>query len=157
MIFSFTRIALVVLLVGPGVAPSAAAQEPDPIAVVVHPSNPATGMTLDDLRRFYLGSVTIFDNGERVNLVESSDDRGRFYRVALRMGEDRLQRHWVGRVFAGQAGRPPEAIRNPAQLIDYVARTPGAIGFVRADAANSSVKVIPIDGRRPGDVDYPIR
>ena len=140
------------------VVPAAATAQPvEPIAVIVHSSNPISELSLDDLRRMYLGSVTIFETGERVALIESSEDRERFYRLALRMGEDRLKRYWVGRVFAGQAGRPPEAIRDPAEVVAYVARNPGAVAFVRADMADSTVKVLTIEGRRPSQVDYPIR
>jgi hypothetical protein len=34
---------------------------------------------------------------------------------------------------------------------------PGAIGYVHADAVDDTVKVVPIDGRLPGDARYPLR
>jgi hypothetical protein len=37
-----------------------------------------------------------------------------------------------------------------------VARLDGAIGYVRADAVSSEVKVLRIDGKLPSDKDYPI-
>jgi ABC-type phosphate transport system substrate-binding protein len=157
-----TRLLLVALLLGlAGVATPAQAQSQtpttDPIAVIVHMSNPINDLSADDLRRLFLGSITIFEHGERVILVESSADRTRFYRSALGMSEDRLKRHWIARVFAGQAGSPPQEIRDDTELRRYVATHPGAIAFVRASEMDRAVKVLTIDGRTPRDSDYPIR
>jgi len=145
------------LLTPVGLPNSAVAQDSEPIAIIVHPSNPIADLSLDEVRRLYLGSTTIFDNNERVVLLESSADRTRFYRVALGMGEDRLKRHWIGRVFAGQAGSPPQEIRTDDELRRYVATHPGAIAFVRAGDGDRSTKIVSIDGLRPADDGYPIR
>ncbi|MEZ4415495.1 MAG: hypothetical protein R3E10_07045 [Gemmatimonadota bacterium] len=132
------------------------AQATQPIAVIVHPDNPVDGFTLEELRRLYLGNTTLFANRERVILLESAEERGRFYRTVAGMGEDRLKRHWVARVFAGDSGTPPIEFRSPEDLKHYVATHPGAVAFLPAAAVDRSVKAVPIDGRRPGDARYPI-
>lgn len=131
-------------------------QSREPIAVVVHPSNPADALTMEDLRRLYLGGITLFDHRERVELLESSNERVRFYRAALGMGEDRLKRHWVSRVFAGDPGSPPEEFRDAQDLVRYVATHPGAIAFVPSNLVDGSVKVVRIEGLRPTEAAYPI-
>ena len=136
---------------------SADAQDAPVIAVIVHPDNPIKDLTLDDLRRLYLGSTTLFADREPVVLLESSDLRSRFYRTALGMGEDRLKRHWVSRVFSGQSGSPPREIRRHTELLEYVERHPGAIAFVDAGVLDGTVKALTLDGHQPTDPGYPLR
>ncbi len=100
---------VIVALVGRQTA--VAAQSRGPLAVIVHPSNPVSDLSLDDLRRLYLGTTAVFPNKARVVLVVSADDRLRFYQEALRMSEDRFNRHWIARVFAGEPGSPLPATR----------------------------------------------
>ena len=42
-------------------------------------------------------------------------------------------------------------------MLRFVFNTPGAIGYVRADEVDDSVKVLAIDDLLPGDAQYPLR
>lgn len=130
---------------------------PGAIAVIVHPSNPETDISSEDLRRIFLGSTTSFSGGERVELVGLAGTRAPFYRSALGMSEARLKRHWIGRVFAGQPGTPPQEFRDSGGVLDYVLTHPGAIAFMPADSVSGNVKTLLIDGRAPADSGYAIR
>lgn len=127
------------------------------IVVVVNRENPRGNLSLPDLRDLFLGALTQFKGGERVVLLESSGPRQRFYDAVLHMSEDRVKRHWIGLVFSGEGVVPPREFREPADLVHYVAGHPGAVGFVPAAAADSTVKIILIEGLAPGDPRYPIR
>jgi hypothetical protein len=41
-------------------------------------------------------------------------------------------------------GSPPEPAGSEAEVLSKVAKTPGAIGFVRSDMAGDSVKVLAV-------------
>ncbi len=127
-----------------------------PIAVVVHPSNPLTDLSAEELRRLFLGSTTSMSGGERVELAGLDQSRARFYRTALGMSEDRLKRHWIGRVFAGQPGTPPMEFRSVDELLQFVSSHPGAVAFVDAASVDGQVKTITIDGRAPTHIDYTV-
>jgi hypothetical protein len=128
------------------------------IAVIVNPSNSIDHLSTDALRRFYLGTSTVFSaSGERVVLYEQGDLRERFYHTMLRMSGDRVKRHWIGVVFAGLGATPPTNIVEPALLRDLVASHRGALGFVDALLVDGSVKALAIDGLLPGDAGYPLR
>ena len=127
------------------------------IAVIVHRSNPLDGISAEDLGRIYFGTSTVFPNHERVVLYEQTNLRDPFYHVILHMNGDRIKRHWIGVVFAGQGPPPPKSIEEQGQLRDLVGQQRGAIGFVDARAVNASVKVLSIGGLRPGDPGYPLR
>ena len=155
---NLTVAALWALLIGMAPHPwEGAAQVPEPIAIVVHESNPVRDLSMEELRRIYLGSITMFEHGERVVLLEASEHRTSFYRSALDMGEDRLNRHWISRVFAGRAGSPPQEMRSDGELRSYVAAHAGAIAFLSAASVDDTVKVVTITGLGPDDAGYPLR
>jgi ABC-type phosphate transport system substrate-binding protein len=146
---------LLALLIGAAMPRGVAAQEA--IAVIVNRGNPLEGVNADDLRRLYLGTTTVFPNKERVVLFEEADLRESFYRTVAKMNGDRVKRHWIGVVFTGSSAIPPKTLAEGMELRELVSRQRGAIGFVDPRAVDESVKVISVDGFRPGDPGYPIR
>lgn len=151
------RTVLVLLVTVLALAAPRLARAQEPIAVIVHPSNRLSMISLEELRRFYLGRSTTLPKGESVMLLESPEVRQRFYSAALRMSPDRIKRHWIGVVFSGESGTPPKEVGVPAELVKFVASHPNAIAFVGAGAVNGSVKILAIQGLRPGDPNYPLR
>jgi ABC-type phosphate transport system substrate-binding protein len=124
--------------------------------VVVHPDNPVDNLTLEELRRLYLGRSTTFRDGTSVVLLELPGLRRVFYKAALGMAEDRVRRHWVTIAFQGELAIPPREVSPAAELRREVAATRGAIGFLAFADADESVKVLTIDGLHPGEAGYPL-
>lgn len=125
------------------------------LVVVVNQANPIDGLTREELSRLFLGAATLFPNHARVTLMNFVPERGRFYKAILGMSEDRVRRHWISLVFAGETARPPAEYLNEAELLAAVAATPGGIAFIRSGSPlPDKVKAIPIDRRRPGDPGY---
>lgn len=127
------------------------------IAVIVSPNTPIVNLSLDQLRRIYLGSTTTIANDGSVILVEHPPEREAFYRAALGMSEDRVKRHWIRVVFAGDDAAPPREIEESGAVNQYVAGHHGAIAFLSESAVQQDVKIVTIDGRRPSDPGYPLR
>jgi len=118
-----------------GLAPVRAVHAQEPIAVIVHPGNPLTSISLDELRRLYLGSRTTLPNREAVILLESPAVRERFYTSALKMSPDRVKRHWIGVVFAGESDTPPREVGGPEACCSSSPRTrAGSRSFRRVAA-----------------------
>jgi len=138
---------------------SAAAARPQraPLAVVVHPDNPVSDLTLQELRRLFLGQTILFQSRARVALAEFEGERVRFYRVALGIGEDRVKRQWISQVFAGSPATPPETFAYASEVRQFVALRPGAIAFLPLAEVDASVKLVTIERRRVTDPSYPIR
>jgi hypothetical protein len=131
---------------------SAAAQ--GAIAVIVNRSNPVKNVSASDLQRLYLGATTVFPNREHVLLLEQANLRDSFYRTVLMMSEDRVKRYWIGVVFSGSGATPPKSVDEAAVVLDFVRHGRGAIAFVDAQVVDSTVKVLAVEGSRPGDPDY---
>jgi len=150
------RIALAVLITLLTANP-AGAQGTGPIAVIVNRHNPEDGLAVEDLRHLYLGIRTAFPNGAPVLLLALPRVSQRFYASALRMSPDEVKRYWIGLVFSGDSAVPPKEIADVVELKRLVARHPGAVGFIPAREADSTVQVVDIEGKRPDDPGYPLR
>jgi ABC-type phosphate transport system substrate-binding protein len=74
-----------------------------------------------------------------------------------KMGEAEYGDYFVGQTFTGAVKSAPKSWPSAAAVKEYVAATPGAIGYVRASDADDSVKVLKVDGKAPGDADYSLK
>ncbi len=128
----------------PPVAPPAVS---DGLVVIVHP-----GVKLDDatpakVRKFYLNMAPAFPGGVKVESVDLKDGSGirpLFLDKVLGMTAEELERHWIERQY--QTANPiPERLTSDAEVIAWVAKHEGGIGFVHASAipaGTTQVKVV---------------
>jgi hypothetical protein len=133
------------------------AQASMPIAVIINRHNPETGLAVEDLRHLYLGVRTAFPNRAPVLLLALPRISQRFYSTALQMSPDEVKRYWIGLVFSGDSAVPPKEIADVAELKRLVARHAGAVGFIPAGDADSTIRVVDIEGKRPDDPGYALR
>jgi len=127
------------------------------IAVVVNPRNPVKDLSLEELRRLYLGRTTTFRQNQPVTLLGQAKISDAFYQAALGMNEARVRRHWIGIVFSGETAKPPRSITLASELKRALAERAGAIAFIDIADIDRSMKVLTINGLRPADVRYPLR
>jgi ABC-type phosphate transport system substrate-binding protein len=135
-------LACVALLPGP-----ASAQGVDrSLRVVVNKDNKLASMTTDDLTRIFLGKKTLWDSGTRIVPVmpeEESATGELFLSGTLKKSVSQFRAYWKRLLFSG-GGAVPKVFRNHDQLLDFVARQPGAIGIVEASAVDDRVRVLEI-------------
>ena len=139
------------------VTPVHVADAQDPIAVIVHPRSTLADLSLETLRRLYLGRSAILPTKESAVLLESAWLRDRFYPRALGMNADRFKRHWIGVIFSGEGATPPKEVGSPTEVLQYVATHPGSVAFIELSNVDKSVKAVSIDGLRPSDPSYRLR
>jgi ABC-type phosphate transport system substrate-binding protein len=147
-----------------GPSPSAQLDKTDgpqqSLAIVVNQSNPINDLSLEELRKIFLGERSHWPNGRRITLVMI--EPGRPERTAMlhglyHMTESDLNRHFLHGLFTGQVFVSPKTLNTPVGVCKFVFNVPGAIGYVRASDVDDSVRVIRIDGHVPQDRDYSLR
>ena len=142
-------------------APSAAAppaSSTSTLVIVVAAQSPLRDISRQTLRRAYRGEVTE-QQGIRMialNQPPGSAARIKFDQALLGLEPDDMARFWIDQRIRGQ-GSAPRAIPNVALLLRVLAQLPGGVSYVnRGDLpANApGVKVLTIDGKKPGDPGY---
>lgn len=148
------------LTVSLGVEGPRAQGEGDAVAVVAHPSNVHERMTTSELCDVLLGERQRWPTGAPIDVIlppPGSRAWSAILRATCRTNEERFRRQVTARRAFGRASRPPVIIETDAEMVQRVAESERALGFVAAAALDGTVKVLLIDGRSAGDPAYPIR
>lgn len=122
-------------------ADAAGAEGDSGIVVVGHASLPRIDAGL--VQRLFTGRA-IEAGGQLatpVNLRSGHPLRQRFLAAYLQTDEDRYRAYWTVRRHVGK-GAPPREVDSPAELLELVARTPGALGYVEVADVRPGVNVI---------------
>jgi ABC-type phosphate transport system substrate-binding protein len=145
------------VLVAAGKPGAVRARDSEALAIVVNRSNPLSEISLADLRRLYHGQRGRWSNGRRVTLVmrdPGTPEREAILQTLYGVDEDEYRRGFLQAVFTGEANRAPKILASTNGVLRFVFNVPGAIGYVRASEVDSSVKMLRVDGRLPGEAGY---
>lgn len=106
---------------------------------------------MGDLKGIFTGDVTKFSNGTNITIVTYKSEtptRKKFY-DALGKKYSECQAAILKRMM-NDGLKPPATFESDDDVAAFVAKTPGAIGFVAATSAGSA-KVVTIDGKKQID------
>jgi ABC-type phosphate transport system substrate-binding protein len=117
-----------------------AAEEPE-LRVIVHPSNPLRAAERELVADAFLKRVTRWQHGEVIRAVDLRPDnpvRQRFSASVLKRSIGAVRSYWQQRIFSGRDVPPPE-LESDASVVAFVAKFPGAIGYVSGSTKLSGV------------------
>jgi ABC-type phosphate transport system substrate-binding protein len=124
--------------------PGWAGNASETIVVITGKTAKFDAVSRDDLRPIFQTKKDTWPDGSPVkpfNLAESSPLRHGFDAAVLGLDPERVARYWIDRKIRG-GERPPQTAPSSAIMVKIVSKTPGAVGYVEANAADSSVKVV---------------
>ena len=119
------------------------ARAADEVAVVVNKGNDVNGMSLELARKFFLGDKSVWPNGRRVTVLMSasgSPEREAALHSIYKMSESEYAKYFLQAAFTGRVQTPPKDV-SATEVKKMVADNPGAIGCIRKDQVDDSVKV----------------
>jgi len=97
------------------------------------------------IARIYTGRVIEINSIyiKPVNSTQATTLRNRFLEKYLSQDENEYSAYWTVRRFIGK-GTPPKEFASVTDIITYVGKTPGAIGYIDTDLTSipSTVKII---------------
>jgi ABC-type phosphate transport system substrate-binding protein len=125
--------------------PSPAADE---FVVVVHPSVAGTNVHRGDLAAVFLRKATRWGTGVPALPVDQSGTspvRSAFSESVLGMSVATAVQYWQKQMFSTNPLRPPAVKGSDAEVIAFVEKTAGAVGYVsKAAALPAGVKAIAV-------------
>ncbi len=153
-----------VLRVGGSHPAAAAPQDPADLkrclAVIVNQSNPVENLSWAELRRIFRAERNHWPDGRRITIAlreRGQPGRATVLREVYQMSEPDFSRHFLQATFTGEALSAPKTLVTASGVRKFVFNVPGAIGCVRGDEVDETVKVVRLDGRLPGEKDYRLR
>lgn len=131
------------LLAGALMVFGAAHAQASDVKVIANSSVRADAISTDELKRVYLQETSSLRNGTHVEPVLEKDGPAHeaFLRDFLDMNDGALQSYYRTLVFTGR-GSMPRAFRSDTDVVAYVTRTRGAIGYVNASTDTDGAKVL---------------
>jgi len=113
--------------------------------VVANSGVKATEVSSDDLRDVFTGAKSSLKDGSRVTPVtlKGGAEHEAFLKKYVGKSDSAFRAGWRSLVFTGQAAMP-KTFESETALLDYVAATPGAIGYVSKGASNDKVKTLEV-------------
>ena len=116
-------------------------------AAVVVIGNPGIGvdsLTSAQVSKIFLGKMTSLPDGTKITVIEHQDGesiKDEFYEKVVGKSASQLKAYWAKIIFTGE-GVPPKAYSGDKTVKEHVSATPGAIGYVNAEAVDKSVKIL---------------
>lgn len=114
------------------------------VAVIVNPDSRVSSLSKNDIKALFLGKKATFPNGNEALAVDQEDGsapKAVFLKDVVNKNSSQLAAYWSQLIFSGK-GTPPKTLKDDAAVKDYVASTPGAIGYVDSSAVDGSVTVV---------------
>lgn len=114
--------------------------------VITNPSVSETTLSKKDVGNIYLGKKTSWSDGSKIIFVvlTGGDTHDTFLNSYVGKTASQFKTFWKKQVFTGK-GSPPKEFDSDQAMIDFVAQTAGAMGYVSAGADVSKVKTITIN------------
>ena len=123
----------------------------DDLIIICNQSVPVDSLSKSDIQRIFLGKKTEWFGGNKIAFVLLSDKgevgevHNRFLQDFMGKTPTQYKNYWKKMVFTGK-GRTPKSFKTSDELIDYVSKTAGAIGYISTNAQKETVKTIQIFG-----------
>ena len=129
------------------------------LAVIVNLKNPETQLTSAQLRDYFLIEREFWPNKKKAELHLPSDQSVTMSVLLdklYRMSKNDLRKHWVRKIFRGKISDFPAVAPTAAAAIKSVKENEGAFSVILLEEVTDDVRILPIDGKLPGDEGYPL-
>lgn len=115
--------------------------------VVVNSANPVDSLPSDVVADYFLKKQTRWPNGVEILPVDQKLDskvRSMFTLAIHFKRVQAVQSYWQKKLFAGEEVPPPE-LASDVDVLEFVSKNPGAIGYVSGDwKLSSDVKLLQV-------------
>lgn len=116
------------------------------IVIITHKSVPADTLKEEDVKNIFIGKITSWSDNQKINFVTlpNDDDIHRaFLKKFVKRTPAQYSRFWKKQIFTGK-GKTPKSFQTERDLLEYVASTVGAIGYVSTGQITDDIKVLTI-------------
>jgi len=135
---------LLLLIVGM-LAPLAPLLAQAQVVVIANPSVKSVEVSSADLRDVFTGTSSTFKDGSRVTpvLLKQGPVNDGFLTLYVGKSDAAFRASWRSLLFSGQ-GIMPRTLDSEIAVVEYVAHTPGAVGYISRSTPHEGIKVLAV-------------
>lgn len=115
------------------------------VTIICNKSVPETNLSKSDLRNIFLGKKRGWEDDNPVTIVtlKEGEAHDRFCMKYTRKSSMQFKSYWRYMQFTGK-GQIPKSCDSEKEMIDSVATTKGAIGYISSEQKPVNVKILSI-------------
>jgi ABC-type phosphate transport system substrate-binding protein len=134
------RITRFLIMAGMAIAPALAAD----VAIIANSATPFSEISSADLKQVFLGARSSLE-GVTVEpvLAEEGESHEEFLKTYVGKSDSALRNIFKSLAFTGKASMP-KSFKSDAAIVQYVAKTKGAIAYVAPSAVGPGVKKLQV-------------
>ena len=124
---------------------ASAAQSDSGFVVIVHPDNPASGLSQEQLSEIFLRKLTSWPHGgtiQPVDQAQAAPARSLFSQQVLKRPPCLIRAHWLTSIYSSSGEMPPILMPSDTAVVAYVRDHPLAIGYVLSNTPLENVKAL---------------
>jgi hypothetical protein len=113
--------------------------------VIANSSVKSSEVSKSDLREVFTGAASSLKDGSHVTpvLLKSGAANDEFLSAYIGKNDTAFKASWRSLVFSGQASMP-KSLESEAAMVEYVAHTAGAVGYIGKATPHEGVKVLSV-------------
>ena len=140
---AYGLVALAFLLLSPMAVPEASASD---VSIICNKDVPEVSLSKGAVKNIFTGKKRIWSNGDKITFVvlKTGDTHKQFCKTYINKSTAQFMSHWKKMMFSGK-GQMPKFFEQEQDMINFVAKTEGAIGYVSAGKASDQVKTLAIN------------
>ncbi len=135
----FRLLLIVLLLILQPIAESLA-----DVVVVANPRSGIESLSRDEVINIFLGRFRQLPSGlpaQPVDLPATQPEKAIFYLRLVNKDLAEINSYWSRLVFSGRT-KPPVQANSTDDLLEFIAKTPGAIGYIERSRVDGRVKLV---------------
>ena len=123
---------LFVLLLGPVAAKA-------DLIIIIHGATNVTSIDKKMIKDIFTGQKTVWDDNTKITFatLKEGEVNKEFLKEYVQKTPSQFQNFWRQKIFLGQATKLPLACESMEEMIEYVSKTPGSIGYLSSDKKDS--------------------
>ena len=115
------------------------------VDIVANKSNDADSLSREEARRIFMGEKSSWRGGKRIAvlmLAQDQAERAVVLRELFRMNESDYKKYFLQAAFTGKVQAAPKDVPSAAQMKARLAANANAIGYLKREDVDNSVKVL---------------
>ena len=116
------------------------------VLIITNPDTELSSLKKKEVKDIFTGKKTLWNGSGKIIIavLKNSDVHREFLWQFVRKTPAQFRNYWRRKVFTGE-GKLPKFFNNEAELVDFVARTKGAVGYISSPSPpDKNVKTISI-------------